>query len=128
MSLSVKVELPNGTVYEQPTGIFYNNEFHASKSGRTFSTLNPATAEEITQVQESEEADIYAAVASAKLCFDTLMDDITPAERSEMLWKLAEAVDANRAVIAGIESMDGGKPLATATSDDLQEVINVFRY
>lgn len=128
MSLSSNITPPGGKAYDQPTGIFYNNEFHASKSGKTFGTINPSTGEEIVQVQESEEADIYAAVASAKLCFETLMDDVTPAARGEMLWKFADAVEAHKDIIAGIESMDGGKPLATATSDDLGEVVGVFRY
>lgn len=128
MSLIAQITLPSGISYEQPTGIFYNNEFHPSKSGKTFATLNPATAEEITQVCESEEADIDAAVSSAKMCFETLMEDITPADRAEMLLKFASAIEADRDVIAAIESMDGGKPLTSANSDDVGEVLNVFRY
>lgn len=128
MSLKSTLTLPSGKSYEQPTGIFYNNEFHASKSGKTFGTINPATGKEIVQVQESESADINAAVAAAKSCFETTMEDVSPAERSEMLWKFANAVDAQKETIAAIESIDGGKPLATALSDDLGELIAVFKY
>lgn len=128
MSLSTTITLPSGKTYEQPVGIFYDNKFHASKAGKTFATLNPATGKDIAQVQESEAVDIDAAVASAKLCFETLMEDISPAERGQMLWKFADAVEADKEAIAAIESIDGGKPLATALSDDLGELVGVFRY
>lgn len=128
MSLSTKITLPNGFTYEQPTGIFYDNEFHASKAGATFSTENPATAKEIVQVQESKEEDINAAVASAKLCFETLMDDITPAARGDILYRFAQAVEADKDLIGAIESADSGKALERATEDDVGELINVFKY
>lgn len=128
MSLSTKITLPNGTSYEQPTGIFYGNEFHAAKAGKTFGTVNPSTGKEIVQVQESLEDDINAAVASAKVCFETLMDDITPATRGDILYRFAQAVEADKELIGAIESADSGKALERATEDDVSELINVFKY
>ena len=53
----------------QNTGIFIDNEFHNSVSGKTFPTLNPATGEVITQVQEGDKADVDRAVAAATRAF-----------------------------------------------------------
>ena len=49
--------------------IFINNEFQASASGKTFKTVNPATEEVITEVQEADKADVDRAVAAANQAF-----------------------------------------------------------
>lgn len=41
-SLSVELEAPNGVKYTQPTGLFINNEFVPSGSGKTIETIDPA--------------------------------------------------------------------------------------
>lgn len=41
-NLTVELTAPNGRKYTQPTGLFINNEFVASKSGEKLSTINPA--------------------------------------------------------------------------------------
>jgi len=38
--------------------IFINNEWHHSVSGKTFATVNPATEEVITEVQEGDKQDV----------------------------------------------------------------------
>ena len=53
----------------QHTGIFINNEWHNSVSGKTFPTLNPATGEPIIQVQEGDKADVDKAVKAATEAF-----------------------------------------------------------
>lgn len=39
--LSVELTPPNGRTYEQPLGLFINNEFVAAKSGQTIVSINP---------------------------------------------------------------------------------------
>lgn len=41
MALVVDIVAPNGHSYQQPTGLFINNEFVAS-SGQTITSLDPA--------------------------------------------------------------------------------------
>ena len=41
MALAVDIVTPNGHSYQQPTGLFINNEFVAS-SGQTITSLDPA--------------------------------------------------------------------------------------
>lgn len=52
------------------TGLFINNEFVYSESGKTFDTINPATEEVICSVQEALDADVDKAVAAAKAAFE----------------------------------------------------------
>jgi aldehyde dehydrogenase (NAD+) len=39
--LFVELTAPNGRKYQQPRGLFINNEFVASKSGETITSINP---------------------------------------------------------------------------------------
>jgi hypothetical protein len=41
MSLFQTLKAPNGREYEQPLGLFINNEFVAAKSGETITSINP---------------------------------------------------------------------------------------
>ena len=51
------------------TGLFINNEFVPSVSGRTFDTLNPATGEVTAQVAEGDKPDVELAVKAATEAF-----------------------------------------------------------
>jgi hypothetical protein len=42
MALPVKLTVPNGRIYEQPTGLFINNEFVPSGSGQRLTSIDPA--------------------------------------------------------------------------------------
>ena len=40
--LRIKLEAPNGVKHTQSTGLFIGNEFVASKSGKTLTSIDPA--------------------------------------------------------------------------------------
>jgi aldehyde dehydrogenase (NAD+) len=42
--LFVELTAPNGRKYQQPRGLFINNEFVKSKSGETITSINPRYA------------------------------------------------------------------------------------
>lgn len=44
MADHVSLTAPNGRRYDQPVGLFINNQFVPSKSGDSFATINPAYA------------------------------------------------------------------------------------
>src|SRR5580765_4786074 len=82
----------------------------------TMDVLNPATGEVIAQVLEGTAADVDAAVETAKVALPDWLDS-TPAERAELLLKLADILDANTDELAEIESRNVGKPLAYAKDE-----------
>jgi acyl-CoA reductase-like NAD-dependent aldehyde dehydrogenase len=125
---SVELKLPSGETYTQPTGLFINNKFVAAKSAATFATYDPATGKELCQVAAAQGEDVNDAVAAAQKCFEETMEIMNPTDRGRLLYRFADAIEANRDVLAAIESLDGGKPLHVAKSDDLGEVIGVLRY
>jgi betaine-aldehyde dehydrogenase/aminobutyraldehyde dehydrogenase len=78
--------------------------------------LNPSTGEAIAQVPAGTAEDVDAAVERAKAGFAE-WQDATPAERAELLLKLADVLDANAEELAQIESRNVGKPLSYARDE-----------
>ena len=66
MATSVQVTLPNGLTYEQPTGLFINNEFIPSSDGELIASINPSTEEVIAEVHAASIEDIDKAVISSR--------------------------------------------------------------
>lgn len=49
--------------------LFINNEWHKSKSGKTFETINPATEKCIADIQCAGKEDVELAVKAARNAF-----------------------------------------------------------
>lgn len=115
--LRVPITLPNGSTYEQPTGLFINGEFIPSKQRKTFEVINPSTEEEITHVYEAREDDVDIAVAAAKRAFEGGWSTADPEFRARALFKLADLVEQHAETLAAIESLDNGKSLLCSRGD-----------
>uniref|UniRef100_A0A8C7LGC7 Aldehyde dehydrogenase 1 family, member A2 n=1 Tax=Oncorhynchus kisutch TaxID=8019 RepID=A0A8C7LGC7_ONCKI len=115
----------------QPSNyIFINNEWQDSVSGKTFPVYNPASGEQICEVQEAEKADVDKAVQAARLAFTlgSVWRRMDASERGRLLAKLADLVERDSAYLATIESMDSGKPFLPTLFVDLQGTIKTLRY
>ncbi|KAM6149778.1 retinal dehydrogenase 2 isoform 2-T2 [Erethizon dorsatum] len=112
------------------TKIFINNEWQNSESGRVFPVYNPATGEQVCEVEEADKADIDKAVRAARLAFSlgSVWRRMDASERGRLLDKLADLVERDRAILATMESLNGGKPFLQAFYVDLQGVIKTLRY
>uniref|UniRef100_A0A8C7LC05 Aldehyde dehydrogenase 1 family, member A2 n=1 Tax=Oncorhynchus kisutch TaxID=8019 RepID=A0A8C7LC05_ONCKI len=113
-----------------PISIFINNEWQDSVSGKTFPVYNPASGEQICEVQEAEKADVDKAVQAARLAFTlgSVWRRMDASERGRLLAKLADLVERDSAYLATIESMDSGKPFLPTLFVDLQGTIKTLRY
>jgi aldehyde dehydrogenase (NAD+) len=80
------------TVKVSATKLLINNQWVDSVSGKTFPTINPSTAEVITQVAEADAADVDKAVAAARAAFDKgpWRKKITASQRGVLMNKLAD--------------------------------------
>uniref|UniRef100_A0A8C7QQP9 Aldehyde dehydrogenase 1 family, member A2 n=1 Tax=Oncorhynchus mykiss TaxID=8022 RepID=A0A8C7QQP9_ONCMY len=101
-----------------------------SVSGKTFPVYNPASGEQICEVQEAEKADVDKAVQAARLAFTlgSVWRRMDASERGRLLAKLADLVERDSAYLATIESMDSGKPFLPTLFVDLQGTIKTLRY
>src|ERR687887_2108607 len=84
--------------------------------GGTMEVVNPATGETIAEVPRGTQGDVDRAVEAAKKTLPEWLET-TPQERSEMLLKLADAIDANAEELAELESVNVGKPLPAARDE-----------
>jgi len=112
------------------TGIFINNEWRKSASGKTFTTVNPATGEVIAEVQEGDKADVDAAVKAAQSAFKFGSEwrTMDASNRGLLLNRLADLMERDKAYLASLETLDNGKPYADAYYGDIPGSIGVLRY
>lgn len=111
-----------------PKKLLINGEFVASVSGKTFDTINPATGEVIVKIYEADKEDINKAVKAARTAFEGPWKKVTPYERQQMLWKLADLIEKNGEEFAQLESLDNGKPVNEARAIDVPLTVQNFRY
>src|SRR5438094_6756324 len=91
-------------------------EWVDSASGETMEVLNPATGEAIAEVPRGTKEDADRAVEAAKKALPEWLET-TPAERAELLLKLADLLDEHAEELAELESQNVGKPLGAARDE-----------
>jgi len=95
--------------------------------GEALKVLDPASGKTLTTVNEASGAQVKAAVAAAAAAFAGWAAT-PPKDRSTLLLKLADRIEADGPAIAAIESQNTGKPLAAALNDEIPAIADVFRF
>ncbi|WP_042346199.1 aldehyde dehydrogenase family protein [Bacillus massiliigorillae] len=112
-----------------PKKLYINGNFVESVSQKTFTTPNPATGEVLAEVYEADAADIDVAVKAARAAFDQgKWSKMSAAERSRLMYKLADLMEANKENLAQLETLDNGKPIRETTYADVPLAIEHLRY
>jgi aminobutyraldehyde dehydrogenase len=109
-----------------PTQMFIDGAL-VSGQGQAENVLNPATGQTLLMLPEASAEQVNQAVAAARRAFDS-WSETTPMERSRLLLKLADAIEARSEEFARLESLNCGKPYARALGDELPAVADCFRY
>jgi phenylacetaldehyde dehydrogenase len=95
--------------------LFINNEWVEPESGATIDVINPATGKVFAQAAAAGASDIDRAVRAARAAFESgPWPNMPPVERSKLLWKLADAIEAAADEIGYILSLDNGMPMMMA--------------
>ncbi len=89
--------------------------------------VNPKTEDTIVQLPEASPAQVDAAVEAASKAFVT-WSRTTPAERSGLLLKLADAIDRDAEAFATLEALNCGKPRIRMLHDEMPAVSDCFRF
>lgn len=121
---------PKVEVFLQGTKkLFINGEWVESVQNNVFSSINPATGEVLAVVSEAREEDVDRAVKAARQAFDHgEWSTMSAADRSRLIYKLADLIEANKRELAELETLDNGKPLRETRAADLPLTIEHFRY
>lgn len=109
--------------------LYINGEFVTSATEKTFDSYNPATGEVLATVYEAGAEDIDRAVKAARLAFDEgPWSTMTAAERSRIMYKLADLMEEHADALAQLETLDNGKPIRETSNADIPLAIEHMRY
>src|SRR5262245_35773343 len=89
--------------------------------------INPKTEETIVKLPDASPAQVDAAVEAATKAF-TSWSRTTPAERSGLLLKLADAIERDAEAFATLEALNCGKPRTRVLQDEMPGVVDCFRF
>ena len=114
--------LERAKTYEQ----FIGGDFVAAADGRTAEVLNPANDQVIANVPASSQEDVDRAVNAAETAFES-WKKTTPQDRSLLLLKIADALEAKADELGRLESANAGKPVGAAI-DEMHTSVDLFRF
>jgi aldehyde dehydrogenase len=106
---------------------FIGGKWLAPTHGNYRPDLSPATARPITEVAHSSPEDVELALDAAHAAKDA-WGEKSATERAEVLNAIADAVEANKEMLAVAESWENGKPVRETLNADVPLVVDHFRY
>ena len=89
--------------------------------------LNPKTEEVLLDLPEASLQQVDGAVSAAEKAFKTWAGT-TPAERSALLLKLADAIERESEAFAALEALNCGKPRLRVLQDEMPAIVDCFRF
>lgn len=104
---------------EKKYNLFINGKFVAPKSGRYYTTINPATEEDMADVADANDADVDLAVKSARQAYERYWKKLKPSERAKYIYRIARMIQERARELAILETMNGGKPISLSRDDDV---------
>ncbi len=109
--------------------LLIDGEWREAQSGKRFDVFDPATGAVTARVAEADRADVDLAVRAARPALERgPWSRMKPAERTALLLKLADLMEAHAQEFAEIEAIDNGKPVSVAAAADVPGSIAMFRY
>lgn len=110
---------------EKTPGLFIAGERIAE--GHRFATYNPADGAVLAEVVQASAEQVDQAVAAARAA-QPAWGATPPARRQRILLQLADLIAREADLLARLETLDNGKPLAESSSGDVPLAAEHFRY
>jgi len=106
---------------------FIGGKWVAPVKGEYFDVITPISGKTYTQAARSGAEDMELALDAAHAAFTT-WGKTSPAERSNLLLKIADRLEANLERLAYAETVDNGKPIRETLNADIPLAVDHFRY
>jgi gamma-glutamyl-gamma-aminobutyraldehyde dehydrogenase len=108
---------------------YIDGKFVDAVNGGRFESINPATAEVLTDVARGTASDIDAAVAAGRRAFnDGRWSRQTPSERKDVLLRLAALIRDNIPELALLDTLDMGKLIKDSSTIDAPGSAHFFQW
>jgi betaine-aldehyde dehydrogenase len=112
----------------KPEALLINGELTESASTTRIPVYDPSTEEIIAEVPDATPAEVDAAIAAARQAFDEGgWSQTTAQERGRILFRIADKIRAEVALLAELESRNSGKPIIEAEYD-MADAATCFEY
>ena len=112
-----------------PNQAFVDGGFRPARSGKTFTTTNPATGDVLAEIAACGPEDVDFAVEKAREAFeDGRWSRLHPTERKEMLIRFCKLIKRNARELAVMESLDAGKTIYDCETVDVPETIHCLKW
>ncbi|HVU07806.1 MAG TPA: aldehyde dehydrogenase family protein [Verrucomicrobiae bacterium] len=108
--------------------LFIGGKLVKPRSGKYFSSINPATEEKLTEIAAASEMDVDCAVKSARRAYEKVWSKMPGRERGKYLYRIARIIQEKSRELAVLETMDGGKTIKESRDVDLPLVAAHFFY
>ena len=102
-------------------------EWVAPVKGQYFENITPVTGKAFCEVARGTAEDIELALDAAHAAADK-WGRTSPAERANVLLKIADRLEQNLEMLAYAESVDNGKPIRETLNADIPLTIDHLRY
>ncbi len=106
---------------------YIGGQWVAPAKGEYFDNISPVTGQVVCQIARGTADDIELALDAAHKAKDS-WGKTSPTDRSNILLKMADRMEANLDLIAMAETIDNGKPIRETTHADIPLAIDHFRY
>jgi aldehyde dehydrogenase len=106
---------------------FIGGKWVAPLKGEYFDVITPINGKPYTKAARSGAEDVELALDSAHAAADA-WGKTSPAERANLLLKIADRLEANLEVLAYAETVDNGKPIRETLAADIPLSVDHFRY
>ncbi|MFZ6872228.1 aldehyde dehydrogenase [Undibacterium sp. Di27W] len=109
----------------------YNNyiggKFVEPVKGEYFENISPVIGQAFCEIARSTAEDVELALDAAHAA-KVAWGKTSPAERANILNKIADRMEANLSLLATAETLDNGKPIRETMAADIPLAIDHFRY
>lgn len=106
---------------------FINGKYSAPIGDLYIDNIEPATGKVYSLIPDSDELDVELAVEAAEKAFP-IWSKMTTEERSKILVKLSEGIEARMDEFVQAESRDNGKPVSLAAHVDIPRAVSNFHF
>ncbi|MEY2921758.1 MAG: Aldehyde dehydrogenase [Bacteroidota bacterium] len=106
---------------------YINGTWTAPSTGQYFEVVSPVDGKLLAKAAHSAKLDIEKAVDAAEKAFVT-WSQTSATERSIILNKIADRIEANIELLATVETLDNGKAIRETINADLPLSVDHFRY
>jgi len=110
-----------------PKRMLIGGNWVKAASSKTFESINPATGETLAAIAEGDSEDIDRAVVAARRAFNGPWSRFRPADRQQLLLRIADLVEYHFDELAMLDTLDMGAPI-TRTRMGKSRVVGMLRY